>query len=340
MAGRPIKENADYFRHDNDASQDEKLIYLESKFGATGYMFFFKMLEILARSNNFEVELNLISRGVLAKKIGTSIDQFNELIEESTREEVKAFVLKDNILYSKGLKKRLNALVKKREYERQTDAVMPSELSAPEIELSASEIAGSPENNEQGKDDFELSKQECELSKQKFELSTPEKELSLSRAEQSREYINTTTTADMRAQEEIQKLPDLIPPNEKIEEEKQAYLIAKINALFINTFGRTPSNSERMTAEKFFLDYPVRAVEKAFRVARDALGTKINLRYIRGILMNSGGDVNKIGNKQNEANKNAGNKSSFNERVNYKFDPEKERRDRAELVAMFGGNTS
>ena len=53
---RPRKNNAEYFSHDTDASSDEKIIYLESKFGLAGYAFYFKMLEVLSRSEDFTIE--------------------------------------------------------------------------------------------------------------------------------------------------------------------------------------------------------------------------------------------------------------------------------------------
>jgi len=48
--GRPRKQTVDYFPHDADASEKKTLYILESKFGNDGYAFWFKLLEILAKS--------------------------------------------------------------------------------------------------------------------------------------------------------------------------------------------------------------------------------------------------------------------------------------------------
>ena len=111
---RPHKDNAEYFSHDSDSSGNWKIIYLESKFGLTGYAVFFKMLEILASSTNFEVELNEVSSAIFAKKIGVSMQEFSAIIKECLKPEISAFCLRDGILYSPGLKKRLKYLVDKR----------------------------------------------------------------------------------------------------------------------------------------------------------------------------------------------------------------------------------
>ena len=115
---RPYKENAEYFSHDSDASGDEKILYLESKYGLTGYSFFFKMLEILAHSKNFEIELNEVSSAIYAKKIGVSMQEFSAIIKDCIRPEIRAFSLVNGKLYSEGLKKRLKNLVDKRHRQR------------------------------------------------------------------------------------------------------------------------------------------------------------------------------------------------------------------------------
>ena len=116
---RPIKEHANWFKHDADASSDDKLIYIESLFGLTGYAFYFKMLEILTRSNNFEVELSTLKTPIYAKKRGVSVDDFKTIVEALTIPELEIFVLTDDgRLYSEGLKKRLEPLLTKRERDR------------------------------------------------------------------------------------------------------------------------------------------------------------------------------------------------------------------------------
>ena len=135
---RPIKEHANWFRHDADASSDEKLLYIESLFGLKGYAFYFKMLEILTRSDGFEIKLSTLKTPIYAKKIGVSVDDFNEMIKATTDPELAIFVLTDDqTLYSNGLKKRLEPLLNKRERDRNRQ----SDVSASENKVSDSENA-------------------------------------------------------------------------------------------------------------------------------------------------------------------------------------------------------
>lgn len=117
MAGRPIKNNADYFSHDNDASQDPKLLYIESVHGLVGYAFYFKILECLTRADYFKIELTDINKAIYSKKIGVSLQDFDSILETCIK--VDAFSIdENNYLFSAGLIKRMNILISKREYDR------------------------------------------------------------------------------------------------------------------------------------------------------------------------------------------------------------------------------
>lgn len=111
------KTNAEYFSHDTDASQDEKVIYLESLFGDSGYAWFFKMLETLGRSTDFEIEWNELKCAVLARKFNATQQEFNNFIVAATLPEIRAFVIENGKLHSPGLKKRLEKMVDRRRKE-------------------------------------------------------------------------------------------------------------------------------------------------------------------------------------------------------------------------------
>jgi len=119
MAGRNQRENADWFSHDADASNDEKIIYLESKFGHTGYAVYFKLLECMARAPGFKLQWDGIKKSVYASKFGISVTEIEQIVTECCRQEIKAFVLKDGELFSDGFIKRMAPLLTKREYNRQ-----------------------------------------------------------------------------------------------------------------------------------------------------------------------------------------------------------------------------
>lgn len=118
MVGRNKSNSADYFAHDADASSDEKIMYLESKFGYTGYALYFKLLERMTRSDNFELCWDEIKISIYASEFGISVTEIENFIKECCRKEIKAFVLRSQKLYSVGLKKRMKPLIEKREYNR------------------------------------------------------------------------------------------------------------------------------------------------------------------------------------------------------------------------------
>lgn len=132
------KLSAEYFSHDTDASQDEKIIYLESLFGDSGYAWFFKMLETLGRSNNFEIEWNELKCGVLARKFNTTQQEFNKFIVAATNPDVRAFVIENGRLYSPGLKNRLEKMLERRRKEAERIAEKRAKYS---VDATKSSVA-------------------------------------------------------------------------------------------------------------------------------------------------------------------------------------------------------
>lgn len=54
--GRPQKQTVDYFPHDTDAAEGRTLTILQSKYGNTGYAFWFKLLERLGRTSGHFID--------------------------------------------------------------------------------------------------------------------------------------------------------------------------------------------------------------------------------------------------------------------------------------------
>lgn len=109
------KTSAEYFSHDADASEDEKVMYLEAEFGFMGYALYFKMLERLCRSSNFEMKFGPVQRQVLARHFGVSVDEFSRFVVAATSCDVAAFRLENETIWSDGLKKRMAHLMEKRQ---------------------------------------------------------------------------------------------------------------------------------------------------------------------------------------------------------------------------------
>ena len=71
---RPQKEGMDYFPHDTDAVNDEKIEALRALYGNDGYAFYFIMLERIYRTAEFEInvsdaETQKETFQILAKKV-------------------------------------------------------------------------------------------------------------------------------------------------------------------------------------------------------------------------------------------------------------------------------
>ena len=144
MAGRAQKNNADYFSHDADASSDEKIVYLESCFGLTGYAVYFKLLECMTRTPGFKIQWDDIKKSVYASKFRISVTEIEQIVTECCREEIKAFIFEDGMLFSPGLIKRFSALLSKREYNRQK-----YEKQKQDVTISVTENAISVNGNTQ-----------------------------------------------------------------------------------------------------------------------------------------------------------------------------------------------
>jgi len=79
---RPLKSGLEYFPHDCDASNDEKIESLVSVCGLVGYAFYFKMLERIYRTSTGELDLSdSLTRSVVIKKIGVSEKKFQNILE-------------------------------------------------------------------------------------------------------------------------------------------------------------------------------------------------------------------------------------------------------------------
>lgn len=106
---RPKKEGMDYFPHDTDASNDEKIEALRSLFGNDGYAFYFIILERVYRTKSAELDVSKpVLFASLAGKLLVSQDKLREMLEASFDLELldrEAFE-NDGKITSYGIKKR------------------------------------------------------------------------------------------------------------------------------------------------------------------------------------------------------------------------------------------
>lgn len=122
---RPPKEGLDYFPHDTDASNDEKIEALRSIHGNNGYAFYFILLERIYRTPNFELDISASEIGeemkqILARKIAVTVQEFDLLLETALRWGCfdKQKYSEKGILSSNGIRRRASAVLEKREKMR------------------------------------------------------------------------------------------------------------------------------------------------------------------------------------------------------------------------------
>ena len=138
---RPQKEGMDYFPHDTDAVNDDKVEMLRALYGNDGYAFFFILLERIYRTRDFELDVSdAETLQILRKKCGVTVDKFNKMLGTSLK--IGAFCPKtyqnQKKITSDGIKKRAQAVVDKRARMRETyqnqqgvsDAETPAETRA------------------------------------------------------------------------------------------------------------------------------------------------------------------------------------------------------------------
>jgi len=143
---RPTKEGMDYFPHDTDATNDEKIEALRALHGNDGYAFYFIILERIYRSAG--AELDVSKPAVLAAlivKLGVSKDKFNEILE--TAFDVgclnKEIYEASKVLTSNGIKKRAKEVTNLRNKWKKNKA-NPIDN---EVENSIDNIADNPIDN-------------------------------------------------------------------------------------------------------------------------------------------------------------------------------------------------
>lgn len=134
---RPTKLYLDYFSHDTDAVNDEKIELFRSMYGNDGYAFYFIILERVYKTEGAMIDLskNIFVVG-LSKKLLISVDKFNEMLETAFELDMFDKVIYENekMLTSKGIQKRYEEIMNQRKtwnYKKKTkqESIATNELS-------------------------------------------------------------------------------------------------------------------------------------------------------------------------------------------------------------------
>jgi hypothetical protein len=114
---RPIKEGLDYFSHDTDAVNDEKIETLRALYGNDGYAFYFIMLERIYRSANSKLKVSdAETRQILARKVEVTPEKFEQMLNSALDIGCfdKRLFQKAGQLSSNGIQKRAKVVLDKR----------------------------------------------------------------------------------------------------------------------------------------------------------------------------------------------------------------------------------
>ena len=118
---RPQKEGLDYFPHDTDAVNDEKIEALRALYGNNGYAFYFIHLERIYRNPLFELDISdAETKQILCKKCGINTEEYEAILKTAIKHGCfdKEVFSKRGVLTSNGIKKRASVVIEKRDKMR------------------------------------------------------------------------------------------------------------------------------------------------------------------------------------------------------------------------------
>ena len=119
---RPKKLGLDYFPHDTDAMNDEKLEIMQLLYGNDGYAFYFKMLERIYRTPELMLDISdHETKIVMIKKCNVDESKFEMMLQSS----LKHGLFDENLYHqfgmitSNGINKRAEIVISKRQKMRE-----------------------------------------------------------------------------------------------------------------------------------------------------------------------------------------------------------------------------
>ena len=119
---RPLKEGLDYFSHDTDAVNDEKVEALRAIHGNDGYAFYFILLERIYRAGYGELEVSDAETiQILSRKVAVTPEKFQQMLQTAMKWRCfdREAYEKRGVLTSNGIKKRISVVVEKRSLMRE-----------------------------------------------------------------------------------------------------------------------------------------------------------------------------------------------------------------------------
>ncbi len=134
---RPKKQGLDYFPHDTDASNEDKVETLIALYGNDGYAMYFRLLERIYRTATGELDVSAAeTRKRLAGTLGLTNQRFNQMLRTALKVRLFDREVYQNrkILTSNGIKARYRVVTDKRENMRQKYERLVTDVSASEMD--------------------------------------------------------------------------------------------------------------------------------------------------------------------------------------------------------------
>ncbi len=110
-------KDAYYFTHDSNARNDPKISAMRSVYGATGYGWFWMIVEILREQNEYDLIVDGYFYASLAMQLHEDEAKIKGFLDDCVNK-FHLFTIKDNRFFSLSLKRRLQALDQKKELAR------------------------------------------------------------------------------------------------------------------------------------------------------------------------------------------------------------------------------
>jgi len=156
---RPIKNNADYFSHDNDMRDDERIKAVRRKFSHIGYSTWNMLLERLCRAENFKIEYQEDNLDIMAGDFSIEPEQLKEIINYLIF--LKLIIQEGKLIFSQTMITRFEGLFKKR--KRETDKLSSAITQTNEViaddntqsKVNNSKVNESKENKSKEKGEME-----------------------------------------------------------------------------------------------------------------------------------------------------------------------------------------
>lgn len=151
---RPHKNNADYFSHDNNMRDDEKIKAVRRKFSHAGYSVWNMLLERLCKAENFCIEYTEESIDLMAGDFSIEPADLKEIIDYLIK--LKLILQENDLIFSKTMITRFEGLFRKRkrDTERLSSAITTQEKiiagDNPQSKVNHSKEKETKENREKG----------------------------------------------------------------------------------------------------------------------------------------------------------------------------------------------